>query len=581
MNDFTMGGDTFTGSGSSGSGSSGSGSSGSGSSGSNKSDKKLRVIPLGGLGEVGKNMMAYEYGEDILLVDTGLMFPENDMLGIDYIIPDFQYLLDKRQNVRGIIVTHGHEDHTGAINHVLEEIGAPIYATPLTRGLLEVKLSRGGQLSKAQLITVQAGERIQIGPFEVELFHVCHSIPDGVGLGITTPEGLIVHTGDYKFDHTPVDNWPTDYAKLAELAGRGVLVLLADSTNADKPGWTPSERVIDPAFDEVFRNAPGRIIIASFASLISRMQQVGHAALNHGRKMTFVGTSMVENAKMARKLGYLDLPDDLLVSLDQALKMNPKEIVLMSTGSQGEPSSIMGRLSTGTNRQFDIQPGDTVVLSSHPIPGNEETVFRTINRLFRRGANVIYEGIAPVHVSGHASQEEMKLLLHLVRPKFFIPIHGELRHLHQHARIARQLGVPDENIAVIENGQVVEFSNGGMELGERIKGGWVFVDGSGVGDIGPSVMREREALARDGFILVNLRMDKDTCNLVEEPEIITRGFIYARNGDSLLDSARELVLEAVRCGKDSLETDLEQSLRSFFYNRTKRRPMVFVTMSWT
>jgi ribonuclease J len=566
MNDFTIGGDTFE---------------GSVKYGAHASDIKLRIIPLGGLGEVGKNMMAYEYGEDILLVDTGLMFPENDMLGIDYIIPDFQYLLDKRQNVRGIIVTHGHEDHTGAINHVLEEIGAPIYATPLTRGLLEVKLSRGGQLSKAQLVTVQAGECIQIGSFEVELFHVCHSIPDGVGLGITTPEGLIVHTGDYKFDHTPVDNWPTDYAKLAELAGRGVLALLADSTNADKPGWTPSERVIDPAFEEVFRNAPGRIIVASFASLISRMQQVGNAALNHGRKMAFVGTSMVENAKMARKLGYLDLPDDLLVSLDQALKMNPKEIVLMSTGSQGEPSSIMGRLSTGTNRQFDIQPGDTVVLSSHPIPGNEETVFRTINRLFRRGANVIYEGIAPVHVSGHASQEEMKLLLHLVRPKYFIPIHGELRHLHQHARIARQLGVPDENIAVIENGQVVELSNGSMKLGERIKGGWVFVDGSGVGDIGPSVMREREALARDGFILVNLTMDKDTCNLVEEPEIITRGFIYARNGDDLLDSARELVLEAVRCGKDSLETELEQSLRSFFYSRTKRRPMVFVTMSRT
>ena len=546
---------------------------------SGQTEKKLRVIPLGGLGEVGKNMMAYEYGEDILLVDTGLMFPENDMLGIDYIIPDFQYLLDKRQHVCGIIVTHGHEDHTGAINHVLEEIDAPIYATPLTRGLLEVKLSRGGLLSKAELVTVQAGQCIQIGPFEVELFHVCHSIPDGVGLGITTPEGLIVHTGDYKFDHTPVDNWPTDYAKLAELAGRGVLALFADSTNADKPGWTPSERVIDPAFDEVFRNAPGRIIIASFASLISRMQQVGNAALNHGRKMAFVGTSMVENAKMARKLGYLDLPDSLVVSLDQALKMDPKEIVLMSTGSQGEPSSIMGRLSTGTNRQFDIQAGDTVVLSSHPIPGNEETVYRTINRLFRRGANVIYEGIAPVHVSGHASQEEMKLLLHLVRPKYFIPIHGELRHLQQHASIARQLGVPEENIAIIENGQVVEFSDGKMELGERVKGGWVFVDGSGVGDIGPSVMREREALAKDGFILVNLTMEKDTCNLVEEPEIITRGFIYARNGDDLLDSARELVLEAVKYEKDSLETDLEQSLRSFFYTRTKRRPMVFVTMN--
>ena len=546
---------------------------------SGQTEKKLRVIPLGGLGEVGKNMMAYEYGEDILLVDTGLMFPENDMLGIDYIIPDFQYLLDKRQHVCGIIVTHGHEDHTGAINHVLGEIDAPIYATPLTRGLLEVKLSRGGLLSKAELVTVQAGQCIQIGPFEVELFHVCHSIPDGVGLGITTPEGLIVHTGDYKFDHTPVDNWPTDYAKLAELAGRGVLALFADSTNADKPGWTPSERVIDPAFDEVFRNAPGRIIVASFASLISRMQQVGNAALNHGRKMAFVGTSMVENAKMSRKLGYLDLPESLVVSLDQALKMDPKEIVLMSTGSQGEPSSIMGRLSTGTNRQFDIQAGDTVVLSSHPIPGNEETVYRTINRLFRRGANVIYEGIAPVHVSGHASQEEMKLLLHLVRPKYFVPIHGELRHLHQHASIARQLGVPEENIAIIENGQVVEFSDGKMELGERVKGGWVFVDGSGVGDIGPSVMREREALAKDGFILVNLTMEKDTCNLVEEPEIITRGFIYARNGDDLLDSARELVLEAVKCGKDNLETDLEQSLRSFFYTRTKRRPMVFVTMS--
>jgi len=547
--------------------------------GSSPTDKKLRVIPLGGLGEVGKNMMAYEYGEDILLVDTGLMFPENDMLGIDYIIPDFQYLLDKRHHVRGIIVTHGHEDHTGAINHVLEELDAPIYATPLTRGLLEVKLSRGGQLHKAQLNTVQAGECIRIGPFEVELFHVCHSIPDGVGLGITTPEGLIVHTGDYKFDHTPVDNWPTDYAKLSELAGRGVLALLADSTNSDKPGWTPSEKVIDAAFNDVFRNAPGRIIIASFASLISRMQQVGNAALNHGRKMAFVGTSMVENAKMARKLGYLDLPDELLVSLDQALKLDPREVVLMSTGSQGEPSSIMGRLSTGTNRQFDIQSGDTVVLSSHPIPGNEETVFRTINRLFRRGANVIYEGIAPVHVSGHASQEEMKLLLHLVRPKYFIPIHGELRHLHQHANIARQLGIPDENIAIIENGQVVEFWDGKMELGERVKGGWVFVDGSGVGDIGPSVMREREALARDGFILVNLTMEKDSCNLIEEPEIITRGFIYARNGDDLLVSARDLVLEAVQGGKESLETDLEQTLRSFFYNRTKRRPMVFVTLS--
>ena len=543
-------------------------------------NQKLRIIPLGGLGEVGKNMMAYEYGENILVVDTGIMFPENDMLGIDYIIPDFQYLIDKRMNVRGIIITHGHEDHTGAIKHVLEEIDAPIYATPLTRGLVEVKLAREGILSKARLETVHAGETVQIGPFKVEFFHVSHSIPDCVGLGITTPAGLVIHTGDYKFDHTPIDNWPTDYAKLAELAGRGVLALLADSTNADKPGWTPSERVIDPAFDQVFRTSKGRIIIASFASLISRMQQVGNAALRHGRKMAFVGTSMVENARIARKLGYLDLPDDLLIPLDQALKLPHNQVVLMSTGTQGEPTSIMGRLSTGTNRLFDITPNDTVVLSSHPIPGNEESVYRTINRLFRRGARVIYEGIAPVHVSGHARQEEMKLLLHLVRPKYFVPIHGELRHLHQHAQIAQEIGVPAENIAVIENGQVVEFQNGEMHLAERIKGGYVFVDGSGVGDVGPSVMREREALARDGFVLVSLTLDRLTHRLIEDPEIITRGFIYTGNGaEDLLDETRDLVNEIVASGMTNLEDAIQETVKSFLFNKTRRRPMVFVSLT--
>jgi ribonuclease J len=544
-------------------------------------NKKLRIIPIGGLGEVGKNMMAYEYGKNILIVDTGLMFPENDMLGIDYIIPDLQYLMDKTDWVRGIVITHGHEDHTGAINHILDHINAPIYATPLTRGLLEVKLSRGGRLSEAQLNTVQAGETVQIGPFTVELFHVCHSIPDAVGLGITSPEGLIVHSGDYKFDHTPVDNWPTDYAKLAELAGRGVLALLADSTNSIRPGWTPSERVIDPAFDEVFRNAPGRIIIASFASLISRMQQVGDAAQRHHRKMSFVGMSMVENAKMARRLGYLELPDDLVVPLNQALNMRPKDVVLMCTGTQGEPTSIMGRLSTGTNRQFDLLPQDTIVLSSHPIPGNEESVYRTINRLFRRGADVIHESVAPVHVSGHASAEEMKLLLNLMRPKYFIPIHGELHHLKQHAEIAKQVGVPEENIEVIENGQVVEFKNGEMSLGERVPGSYVFVDGAGVGDIGPSVVREREKLARDGFVLVNLTLDRDTYNLVEEPEIITRGFIYKRNGEDLLNATRQLVTDSVARGNGSSAEELEQIVKSFLYKKTKRRPMVFITLSRT
>ncbi len=540
------------------------------------SEQKLRIIPIGGLGEVGKNMMVVEYNEQILIIDAGLMFPENDMLGIDYIIPDFQYLLDKRDKINGIVVTHGHEDHTGAMRHLLEEVNAPIYATPLTRGLVEVKLSRGGLLNQLQMNTIDAGQMVNIGPFQVEFFHVCHSIPDGVGLGITTPAGLIIHSGDFKFDHTPVDNWPTDFAKLGEFSGRGVLALLADSTNADKAGWTPSERVIDPAFDQVFRSAPGRIIVATFASVISRMQQVANAALRHGRKMAFVGTSMNENARIARKLDYLNVPDDLLVSAEQAVKMKPCEVVLMCTGSQGEPSSILGRLAAGTNRQFDLVAGDTVVLSSHPIPGNEESVHRTINRLFRRGANVIYDAVAPVHVSGHASQEEMKLLLNLVKPKYFIPIHGELRHLHAHASLARQLGLPAENARVIENGCVVEFDQGEMRLSERVPGGYVFVDGSGVGDIDSSVVREREALARDGLVLVNLTLDRHTGLLTEEPEIITRGLILTRDADELLASMQKLIDEIVRRGNGSLQQDLQEALKSLIYNEIKRRPVIFV-----
>lgn len=543
------------------------------------SDHKLRIVPLGGLGEVGKNMMAVEYGEDILVIDAGLMFPENDMLGIDYIIPDFQYLLDKREQVCGIIVTHGHEDHTGAIHHLVEQIKAPIYATPLTRGLVELKLSRGGLLSQVSLNTVQAGGMAQIGPFKVEFFHVCHSIPDGVGLGIDTPEGLIIHSGDFKFDHTPVDSWPTDYAKLGEFSGRGVLVLMADSTNADKRGWTPSERVIEPALDQVFRTASGRIIVATFASVISRMQQVANIAITHQRSLAFVGTSMNENVRISRKLGYLDIPDNLVVSIEQALKMKPNEVVLMCTGSQGEPSSILGRLSTGTNRQFDLQSGDTVVLSSHPIPGNEESVHKTINRLFRRGANVIYDAIAPVHVSGHASQEEEKLLINMVKPRHFIPIHGELRHLHQHADMARELGIPAERVATVENGHAIEFSNGTMKLGERVPGGYVFVDGAGVGDIGPSIVREREALARDGIVLVNLAIDRNTCQLRDEPEIITRGFIVIRDADVLMAGMSKIIREAVRRGNGDLKEDLRNTLLSYIYNETKRRPMIFITTS--
>ncbi len=542
--------------------------------------KVLRIVPLGGLGEVGKNMMSIEYGDNILIVDTGIMFPENDMLGIDYIIPDFRYLLDKKDKIRAIIITHGHEDHTGAIRHVVEEIQAPIYATGLTRGLLEVKLARGGKLNDVELNTIKAGDTIQLGPFQVETFHVCHSIPDAIGLGITTPAGLLVHTGDYKFDHTPVDGWPTDFGKLGEFGARGVLALLADSTNADEPGWTPSEAVIDPTFDQVFREANGRILIGSFASLISRMQQVVHATERHGRKLAFVGMSMVENAKMARQLGYLEVPDDLIVNLDQALSMKDSQVVLMCTGTQGEPSSILGRLSSGTNRQFDIREGDTVVLSSSPIPGNEEMVHRTINRLFQRGANVIYDAIAPVHVSGHAKQEEMKLMLQLTKPEHLIPVHGELRHLIQHAALAREIGLPAEKIAVIENGTVVEFQDGKMSIGERIPGGYIFVDGSGVGDVGPRVMREREALARDGFVIVHLNLESKGGKLLGDPEILTKGFVFVRDADELIGEASQRVIELVSDDANGNLTDrIEKELGRFFYAETRRRPMVFVFIS--
>ncbi len=541
------------------------------------SSKILRLVPLGGLGEVGKNMMAIEYGQDILVVDTGIMFPENDMLGIDYIIPDFRYLQDKADRVRGIIVTHGHEDHTGAIRHVLETIPAPVFATPLTRGLLEAKLSRGGALRSADLQTIRAGDQKKLGPFEVDFFHVCHSIPDGVGLGISTPAGLIVHSGDFKFDHTPVDGWPTDFAKLAELGERGVLALLADSTNAERPGWTPSEAVIDPAFDSVFAQAPGRILIGTFASLISRIQQVARAAAAHDRVMALVGTSMVDNVRIARQLGYLEVPDDLIVPLDQALKMKPGRVALMCTGTQGEPSSILGRLSTGTNRQFDLQAGDTVVLSSHPIPGNEEMVHRTINRLLNRGAAVIYDAIAPVHVSGHASQEEMKLLLQLIRPKHFVPIHGELRHLHAHASLARQLGIEPERIAVVQNGTPIEFRDGAMAIGERIPGGYVFVDGSGVGDVGPAVLRERESLARDGIVVVQIEVDRRTGKLKGNPSLISRGFVYKPEAEALLAEAQTRIRQTVEAtdGGD-LSGAIERELSKLFYAETKRRPMVIV-----
>lgn len=544
------------------------------------SKNKLRIIPLGGLGEVGKNMMVYEYGKNILIVDTGIMFPDNDMPGIDYIIPDFEYIKENKDLVRGIVITHGHMDHVGAISYVLEEVNVPVYATPLTKGFIELNLSEKGLLDKTSIQTVNAGEMVNIGPFEVEFFHVCHSIPDSVGLGITCPDGLVVHTGDYKFDPTPVDGWPTDFAKLAEFSGRGVLALMADSTNADKPGWTPSEMVINDSLDKVFRSAPGRIIVASFASLVSRMQQVIDAADRYDRKIAFVGYSMTKNSEMAKRLGYLEIPPDIEVGLEAALNMKPKDVVLMATGSQGEPFSIMGRLSRGTNKRFDLIKDDTIVLSSHAIPGNEEAIYKTINRLFRRGANVVYEPLAGgVHVSGHANQDEMKLMLNIVNPKYLIPVHGELRHLKQHAILAEESEFPTENVLVIENGEVIEFEGGKLEIKDRIPGDYVFVDGSRVGEIGPSVVREREQLAQDGVVLISLVLDRKG-KLHEEPEIISRGFVYKHDDDDLIEQTRQKIVAIVENTKGDLHDELVHSIRSFLYSKTKKRPVVLATMNF-
>jgi ribonuclease J len=538
---------------------------------------KLRIIPLGGLGEVGKNMMVLEYGKNIIIIDTGIMFPENDMLGIDFIIPDFNYLADKKDMVRGIILTHGHEDHVGGLPYVLQEIRAPIYAAKLTRGLAEVKLKESHLLDEVELHTIQAGDCITLGPFRIEFFHVCHSIPDGVGLAIETPVGLVVHSGDFKFDYTPVDGKPPDFAKLAELGGRGVLVLLSDSTNSEQSGFTPSEKAIDGALDQVFQQAEGRIIVGTFASLISRIQQVVNAAVRHERKVAIAGYSMVKNVGMAQELGYLSIPPGVLIELGDVDKLPHYKVVIIATGTQGEPSSALARMSMGRHRRIKVVPGDTIVISAHAIPGNEEMINRTINRLFQQGANVVHEKIAPVHVSGHANQEDQKLLIHLIKPEYFVPIHGELRHLTQHARIAQEMGVPAANTMVVENGYILEFDGESGRIGERIPGGYVFVDGSGVGDIGPVVMRDREILASDGFVVAVIKLDEKTGQPAGRPEIVSRGFVYVRESVELIERAEDKILEVIEKsdgGRAGLSDRVRDELGKLLYDETKRRPMI-------
>ncbi len=544
--------------------------------------ESLRLIPLGGLGEVGKNMLAVEYGRNILVVDAGLMFPESDMYGVDYVIPDYHYLRDKKEHIRAIVVTHGHEDHIGALPHFLREFNVPTYATRLTRGLIEVKLRQAHLLHEVQLHTYAPGDVVPIGPFTVEPYHVCHSIPDTVGLGITTPAGLIVHSGDFKLDHTPVDGQPTDFARLAAFAGRGVLVLLSDSTNALEPGTTPSERVVTDSFAAVLREARGRVIIATFASLISRIQQAIDVAHSHGRRFAIAGRTMAAYVKMARQLGYIDIPEGAQVTLGDIGRIPPEELLILATGVQGEPTAVLSRLATGKHPSLHIEEGDTVVLSSHIIPGNEELIHRVINRLFQKGADVLYDPIAPVHVSGHASQDEQKMLLNIVRPRNFVPVHGELRHLKQHARLAQEMGFPAEHIAVVENGRILSFDQEHMQIGERVPGGYVFVDGNWVGDaVSPKVIRNREGLAKAGVCAVVLHYDESRGVLLSAPRLELRGFAAPEVAQQVAAEAEEVVRQTVKGFRPGTlpkraKKSVQRSLMQFFYQRTKNRPKVIV-----
>ncbi len=547
------------------------------------SKQKLKIIPIGGLGEIGKNMMAIEYSDDIIIIDAGLMFPEEDMLGIDLVIPDISYLLENKHKLRGIIITHGHEDHIGALPYILPELDLPIYATKLTQGLISVKLKEHGQSKKVDARLIHSGVKFSLGSFQIEPFAVCHSIPDSIGLIICTPVGIVVNSGDFKIDYTPVDGKASELAKLAQLGSQGVLLLLADSTYADLPGYTPSETVVGATLGRIIADAPGRVIITTFASLISRIQQVIDVAAKNQRYIFVIGRSMRDTVRMALELGYLKAPPNVLRRADELHHFPHNQTVLLTTGSQGEPTSALVRITNRDNSQVRIIPGDTVVISATPVPGNEALINRTIDNLFRQGAHVIYERLAQVHVHGHGSQEELKLLLNLVRPKFFVPIHGEYRHLSLHARLAKTLGLPDENIFVMENGDILELEPHKARIVGRLPSENVYVDGLVMGDLAGVVLRDRKLLSRDGIVVVMVAIDKNNGALIGRPDIVSKGFVDTRNGEDIIEQGRNLVVTGlVHTGKhpverSSINTKVKDILSKFFYEQTKRRPMILTT----
>ena len=545
-----------------------------------KIQTKLQIIPLGGLGEIGKNMTVIRFGDDIIVIDSGLMFPEDDMLGIDLVIPDISYLLDNRDLVRAIVLTHGHEDHIGALPYVLKQLDVPVYGTRLTLGILDGKLKEHN-VPTTNLVPVQAGDEVQIGPFAVGFIHVSHSIADAVALSVKTPIGTIVHTGDFKFDQTPVDGKVTDFHKFAELGDQGVLVLLADSTNAEHAGYTMSEKSVGVTFDEAFGNARGRIIIASFSSNIHRVQQAIDTACKYKRKVAVLGRSMINVVTIASELGYLTIPEGVLIDIDELKNYPPAGTVIITTGSQGEPMSALTRMAMSDHRKVDITPNDTIIISATPIPGNEKLVSRTIDYLLRQGAEVIYEKASGIHVSGHASQEELKLMHNLIRPKFFIPVHGEFRHLVKHSKIAQELGMKKDHIFIAENGHIIEFTPEKGAIAGKVTAGIILVDGLGVGDVGNIVLRDRRQLSQEGILIVVMTMEKQSGSLLAGPDIVSRGFVYVRESEQLMDEAKNKVRQTLeKCELNSItewatiKSSVRDTLGKYLYEKTRRRPMI-------
>jgi ribonuclease J len=540
---------------------------------------KLRVIPLGGLGEIGRNMMLLEYGDTIIAIDAGLMFPEEEMLGIDLVIPDLTYVLDRPGALKAIFLTHGHEDHIGALPYVLHQVNVPLYCTRLTAGLIEVRLKEAKLLKGTEINVIKPGERTRFGPFEVEAFQVAHSVPDSVGYAIRTPAGLVIHTGDFKLDHTPVMNQSTDLPRLAQFGSEGVLLLCADSTYAEIPGYTPSEQVVGEALYQIMSTAAGRVIVTTFASLIARIQQAIDAAEATGRRVFITGRSMQDNVQMAMELGYLKAPKGIMAGVRDLEKIPHRQLAVLTTGSQGEPTSALTRMANQDHQHISIVPGDTVVLSASAVPGNESLVYRTVDNLFRLGAKVLYNRIANVHVRGHAAQEELKVIFSIVRPKHFVPIHGEYRHLALHAELAKSVGVEEERVFVMTDGDVLELDERGGRVVGRVSADYVYVDGLGVGDIDHLVLRDRHHLATDGMVVIILAIEKATGRLVGQPEIVSRGFVDIEESDEMMTRTREMVVACLEGAAHIAEwgvvnTKVKDAISQFLYNETRRRPMV-------